>query len=164
MEKNVNLNTLRNNLKMAQNNASRKEQEIIEAKSNINRVRLEAERAANELKNELTREKNQKQQDINKAREEVRVLTQQAANEQTAEARRIANNAKRNYDKLVNDTAKNKQLKNKQIQLSTLSADSGVNFSNKISSLTNLANASILEKEIMNAKNKAKQNQMLKNK
>ena len=162
-EKNVNLNTLRNNLKMAQNNASRKEQEIIEAKSNINRVRLEAERAANELKNELTREKNQKQQDINKAREEVRVLTQQAANEQTAEARRIANNAKRNYDKLVNDTAKNKQLKNKQIQLSTLSADSGVNFSNKISSLTNLANASILEKEIMNAKNKAKQNQMLKN-
>ena len=162
-EKNVNLNTLRNNLKMAQNNASRKEQEIIEAKSNINRVRLEAERAANELKNELTREKNQKQQDINKAREEVRVLTQQAANEQTAEARRIANNAKRNYDKLVNDTAKNKQLKNKQIQLSTLSADSGVNFSNKISSLTNLANASILEKEIMNAKNTAKQNQILKN-
>jgi len=163
-EKNANLNTLRNNLKMAQNNASRKEQEIIEAKSNINRVRLEAERAANELKNELTREKNQKQQDINKAREEVRVLTQQAANEQTAEARRIANNAKRNYDKLVNDTAKNKQLKNKQIQLSTLSADSGVNFSNKISSLTNLASASILEKEIMNAKNKAKQNQILKNK
>jgi len=163
-EKNANLNTLRNNLKMAQNNASRKEQEIIEAKSNINRVRLEAERAANELKNELTREKNQKQQNINKAREEVRVLTQQAANEQTAEARRIANNAKRNYDKLVNDTAKNKQLKNKQIQLSTLSADSGVNFSNKISSLTNLANASILEKEIMNAKNKAKQNQILKNK
>jgi hypothetical protein len=162
-EKNVNLNTLRNNLKMAQNNASRKEQEIIEAKSNINRVRLEAERAANELKNELTREKNQKQQDINKAREEVRVLTQQAANEQTAEARRIANNAKRNYDKLVNDTAKNKQLKNKQIQLSTLSADSGVNFSNKISSLTNLASASILEKEIMNAKNTAKQNQILKN-
>ena len=163
-EKNVNLNTLRNNLKMAQNNASRKEQEIIEAKSNINRVRLEAERAANELKNELTREKNQKQQDINKAREEVRVLTQQAANEQTAEAKRIANNAKRNYDKLVNDTAKNKQLKNKQIQLSTLSADSGVNFSNKISSLTNLASASILEKEIMNAKNKAKQNQIFKNK
>jgi hypothetical protein len=163
-EKNANLNTLRNNLKMAQNNASRKEQEIIEAKSNINRIRLEAERAANELKNELTREKNQKQQDINKAREEVRVLTQQAANEQTAEARRIANNAKRNYEKLVNETAKNKQLKNKQIQLSTLSVDSGVNFSNKISSLTNLGNASKLEKEIMNAKNKAKQNQIIKNK
>ena len=163
-EKNANLNTLRNNLKMAQNNASRKEQEIIEAKSNINRIRLEAERAASELKNELTREKNQKQQDINKAREEVRVLTQQAANEQTAEARRIANNAKRNYEKLVNETAKNKQLKNKQIQLSTLSVDSGVNFSNKISSLTNLGNASKLEKEIMNAKNKAKQNQIIKNK
>ena len=163
-EKNTNLNKLRNNLKMSQNNASRKEQEIIEAKSNINRVRLEAERAANELKNELTREKNQKQQDINKAREEVRVLTQQAANEQTAEAKRIANNARRNYDKLVNETAKNKQLKNKQIQLSTLSVDSGVNFSNKISSLTNLGNATKLEKEIMFAKNKAKQNQIIKNK
>jgi hypothetical protein len=167
-QKNTNLEKLKNDLNQARKNSEQKQLQLIETESKIQQAIKEEREAAesqiNTLRRELNAEKAQKQQNINSAKEEVRRLTQEAANKNTVETRKALNNARRNYQQLMNETENAKRLKNKQIELTTLSINSGVNFSQNISNLTSLNAASNLEKRIMNAKQKAKETMIERNK